>query len=237
MCLNKFLYVFRWSLWLIGASAASEAYGGYVNFLVYPGNNLIADQLLGNPAGESLDTAFEHNSVPEGATFTEWDPSQLQYLPVSVYDTNSGWSINYTLTYGGGGLFKSLTVFTNTFVGALWPGFNYNNYNPPDFGQPILTNAGVFLLSCLIPIAPANFHEVVGRDPQEGEFVTTLDPLTQLETTTTFHNGSWDDGTPSLEYGQAAFFGLETVPEPASYQFLVAGILSLLSWRKLCRTS
>jgi hypothetical protein len=210
-------------------STSSYSLAAYIVIPLYSGNNFVANQLVSG--NDTIATLFSQQ-IPDGATFTKWDAASNQYLQISTYHAGSGWSINYGLSVGEGGLLHTPQSFTNLFVGNIWPGYNFN-LTLPDFGQPVLTNAGMFLLSCLIPLSSANFYEVVGRNPLESEFVTTLNPLTQLETTTTFHNGSWDNGTPLLAYGQSAFFGLEAVPEPACQTLLMAGILTLACWRKL----
>lgn len=213
----------------MGVSAYSQTYPqnivGYYNLMLYPGDNLIANQL--SFSGNTLNAIFQPG-VPEGATFTGWNPSSQQYLPASVYDINTGWSINYELDYGQGGLFNSPVTFTNTFVGSVWPGFN--GIDP--FVPPLVTDSGTLLLSCYIPIAPATFYDVVGRDPQNGESVTLLDAVSQISSTTTFENGVWDNGAPTLNVGQSAFFNLESVPEPAIYNLVGAGLLLLATVRK-----
>src|SRR5690348_12002805 len=74
---------------------------GYYNLPLYAGDNLIANQLdAGTVPDNTLSTIFQPGAVPEGATFTEWDPTTQQYLPTSVYDTVNGWSINYALGFG-----------------------------------------------------------------------------------------------------------------------------------------
>jgi hypothetical protein len=213
----------------MGVSAYSQTYPhnivGYYNLMLYPGDNLIANQL--DNGNNTLNAIFQPG-VPEGATFTGWNPSSQQYLPASVYDINTGWSINYELDYGQGGLFNSPATFTNTFAGSVWPGFNDIN----TFVPPLVTDSGTLLLSCYVPIAPATFYDVVGRDPQNGESVTLLDAVSQTSTTTTFENGVWDNGAPTLNVGQSAFFNLESVPEPAVYNLVGAGLLLLATVRK-----
>jgi hypothetical protein len=213
----------------VGVSANSQVFSsnvvGYINQPLYAGDNLIANQL--SFSNNTLNAIFQPG-VPEGATFTEWDPSSQQYLPASVYDINTGWSINYELDYGQGGLFHSPVNFINTFAGSVWPGFD--GIDP--FAPPLVTGSGTLLLSCFIPIAPATFYDVVGRDPQNGESVTLLDAVSQTYTTTVFENGVWDNGTPMLNIGQSAFFNLEPVPEPAVYNLVGAGLLLLATVRK-----
>ena len=213
----------------VAVSANSQTYSqgvvGYINQPLYAGDNLIANQL--SFSNNTLNAIFQPG-VPEGATFTGWNPSSQQYLPTSVYDINTGWSINYELDFGQGGLFNSPVTFTNTFAGSVWPGYD----GIGTFVPPLVTDSGTLLLSCYIPIAPATFHDVVGRDPLNGESVTLLDAVSQISATTTFENGVWDNGTPILNIGQSAFFNLEPVPEPAVYNLVGAGLLLLATVRK-----
>ena len=218
----------------VGAAVQGQIYSsnivGYINQALYTGDNLIANQL--SQSDNTLNSIFQPG-VPEGATFTEWDPVAQHYLPISTYDINTGWSINYTLIYGEGGLFYTPATFTNTFVGTVWPGFTANS----PFVPPQVTGTGSLLLSCYIPIAGATFYDVVGRDPQNGESVTWLNALSQSYTTTTFENGAWDNGTPLLNIGESAFYNLEAVPEPAVFTLVGAGFFAITTFRRIRRRS
>jgi len=202
---------------------------GYDTLALFLGDNLIANQF--DFSNDTLNAIFQPG-LPEGATFTEWDPASQQYLPASSYDISNGWSINYTLSYGEGGLLNTPANFTNVFVGSVWSGLD--PLGP--FIPPVVTNAGTLLLSCLIPITNATFYDVVGRDPQSGESVTILDALSQVSTTTTFDNGTWSNGDPLLNTGQAAFFNLNSdpdpAPEPAIGALVGVGLLCLATIRK-----
>lgn len=140
------------------AQVYSQNIVGYENIPIYAGANYIADQ-FDNGSGNLLDDIFQPGIVPEGATFTEWDPLTRQDLPTSTYDTVTGWSINYGLPLGEGGLLSSPLIFTNAFVGSVWPGFN-----PPNgpFVPPLVTGTGSLMLSCVIPIVDATFYDVAG---------------------------------------------------------------------------
>ncbi len=203
---------------------------GYYNLPFYAGDNLIANQLdAGTVPDNALNTVFQPGVVPEGATFTEWDPATQQYLPASVYDTVNGWSINYTLGFGQGGLLNSPSSFVNTFVGSVWSGYD------PITGlwlPPLVTGSGSQLLSCYVPIADATFYDVVGRDPQNGESVTWLNAASQVYTTSTFENGAWNNGIPALNLGQSAVFNLQPVPEPAVHNLIGASIFLLATGRR-----
>ena len=215
----------------LSAQIYSQNIVGYFNLVLQAGDNLIANQ-FDNGRSNTLNSLFAQGT-PEGATFTEWDSSGLTYMPLSTYSADSGWSINYTLGYGQGGLLNTPTNFTNTFAGSVWPGFNFS-LSLPNFGQPAITDAGEFLLSCLIPIN-ANFFEVVGRDPQEGESVSLLDASSQNYWTTTFENGSWSNGDPMLDGGKSAMFTLEATPEPNGLCLLSCGVFLLSALRKITK--
>ena len=196
---------------------------GYINQTLYAGDNYIANQL--DTGSNTLGNIFDSGTVPEGTTFTEWNPATQQFLPTSTYDTVNGWSINYTLNLTQAGLLDAPSTFVNTFVGSVWSGYNVISQT---FTPPLVTASGSVFLSCVIPISDAMFYDVVGRDPLNGESVTTLDAATQTYTTTTFENGVWNNGGPSLNIGRAAFFNLEPalqpVPEPAACSLVGAGL-------------
>lgn len=214
----------------VHAQVYSQNEVGYINQSFYTGDNFIANQL--SNSNNTLNAIFSPGAVPEGATFTEWDPTTQEYLPTSTYDTVNGWSINYMLTYGQGGLIDAPAAFENTFVGDVWPGLPVNG----PFVPPLVTGTGSLLLSCVIPITNADFYDVVGRAPQNGEYVTLLDAETQTYTTTTFEGGAWNNGDPSLAIGESAMFYLEPdvvdeVPEPASYTVLATGLVMFIAAR------
>jgi hypothetical protein len=209
------------------SSAPARNVVGYANVGIYPGDNFIANQLTN--AISTLDRVLS-GSTPDGSTFTKWDPLGNQFLPLSTYSAaNRTWSINYTFTTWEGALFHSPSAFTNTFQGSIDQrafivdggtndGFIYANFPHYD--------AGLYLISCPVPI-PANFTNVVGRGPFDGEWVETLNPATQTYTVTTFHalSGAWDNGAPSLRIGESAFFNL--VPEPGAISLSALGVFVL----------
>jgi hypothetical protein len=167
---------------------------GYINLLVLAGDNLVACPLALVP-DNSLDTLY--TVLPSGSTFAPWDPVAQAYLPASVYDTQAGWSTNYQLPPAAGGLLHS----PSNQVVSVWGTIDLF-WTPPQRGP------GVSLLSCGAPRPTANFQQVVGRDPQDGEWVRSLDPASQVYTTSTFHGNGWDHGPPVLLPGQSAFFFL-----------------------------
>src|SRR5262249_48606577 len=154
---------------------------------------LFANQLSNGT--NTLNTIF-NGSIPVGATFTMWDTAGQHFTPLSTY-TGSGWTINYSLNYGQGGLLNSPSAWTTTIVGEVISNFvvdvGLQNWNPN-------YSDGMHLLSSPIPIAaPMDimFTNVVGRLPQNGEWAAIFNPSTQDYTITTFHTGSgWDNGDP-----------------------------------------
>jgi hypothetical protein len=232
-----------------GRSQVSVNIVGYYNLNIQPGNNFIANQL--SFSNNTLNAIF-NPTTPVGSTFTRWDPVAQQFAPLSTYSgANTGWTINYSLNFGEGGLLSSPVSWTNTFVGEVTSALDIDtgalNWHP---NYP----NGLHLLSSPIPItAPMNimFTNVVGRLPVDGEWAAILNPATQLFTITTFHTGSgWDNGNPVISYGQSAWFDLggglpatyasiPMVPEPSlfSLAFVGIGFLSLLRFRRGRRKS
>ena len=204
-------------------SPYSQNIVGYYNKLLPAGDKLIGNQLS---ISNNLLADIFGSGVPEGSTFAKWDAGAARYLPASVYQPATGWSIAYSLTYGEGGLFHTPVTFTNTFVGEVWPGFNPEG---APFAAPLVSSNGLFLLSCVIPLGNATFEQTVGREPWEGEWMRMLDASSQTWVTSTFRGGAWDHGAPMLGLGDAAFFSLGTafVPEPATGGLLGLGLLLL----------
>lgn len=210
---------------------------GYINKVLYTGDNLVANQL--SQSNNTLNVLFTHSPVPDGTTFTKWDSGSQQFLPASMYDSMSGWSINYELDYGEGGLIHTPAMFTNTFVGNVWAGLSLEDGT---VDPPLISDNGLMLLSCVVPFNGATFDQVVGRDPMEDESVTMLDPASQQWSTTTFRDGAWDHGAPALAVGESAFFNLGPtrilpnsqfpVPEPAAWAILSVGGVLLAGFRR-----
>ena len=223
---------------VVGFGTTSSAFAqvvGYVNRVFYAGDNLVANPLL--HGDNSLNTVLAY-SVPDGATFTKWNGAANQFLPSSVFNAAShSWSINYDFnpTDGQGGVLHSLSPFTNTFNGAVYQGHDYaHSINGNLFGywDGPARPGGLSLLADADPIE-ANFMHVVGRAPQDGEWVRTLNEANQTYGVTTFHQVSgWDNGEPALAVGQAAYF--ELVPEPSTIALggLGAAAVTILRRRK-----
>jgi len=233
---------------ICSVSAQSNIYSinvfGYFNTAIYSGDNLIANQLNNNETNtlnDILNPAYAQG-LPNGATFTEWDPVANVFLPVSTYNAaTTSWSINYnfnTFASGQGALLNSPTQWTNTFVGGV---ALYTNIVPLLGGtigwHPNYAN-GLYLIANPHPVGgttDAMFPDIVGRPPQEGGWVKILDPATQTYTTTTFHTGTgWDNGDPSLAVGEAGWVNLGpvVVPEPSALAILGSGMAWLAIFRR-----
>jgi hypothetical protein len=141
------------------------------------------------------------------------------------------------LELGDGALLFSPVRATNTFVGTVFPGWDPNSGNPPDW-HPNYAN-GLYLISDPLPIArPMDqlFPEAIGRNPRDGEWVRILDAASQTYTLTTFHigTGAWDNGDPILGVGQSAWFNLGpvVVPEPSTAALAFLGVGTLVFARR-----
>ncbi len=217
---------------------------GYYNTPIAAGDNLIANQLDKNGTNTMNDTLNPSYgpAIPNGTTFTGWNAAAKTFWPVSTYNAATGWSINYnfnSFASGQGAILNSPSPWTNTFFGTV---ISYSNITP-EFGGPLWHPNyadGLYLLACPEPLSgPMDFMfaNVVGRAPEDGEWVKLLNPATQTYTTTTFNlgAGTWDNGDPSLGVGQAAWFDLggpTTVPEPFPLALFGSGAVLLLLGRK-----
>jgi hypothetical protein len=208
---------------------------GYINTIMQPGVNLIADQLLGTP-NNTLDTILNagtsNGGLADNTSFTMW--SSGAFLPTSFYDAiDNSWSINYTLTLGQGGYLTSSSLFTNTFVGTVGPYAIINTVKANVIPTPLPWTPnypnGLQLISDPSPFSgtlDTEFYNVTGRNPVNGEGVAILDSHTQTYNISYYTAGSgWQNAnltgpsTAALNVGQAAWFALGanysmTIPSP-----------------------
>lgn len=207
---------------------------GYYNVSIFPGDNLIANQLVTtNQRLNNLIRAGGFAAIPDGITFTKWDSSANTFLPPSIYDALSdSWSINYTLELGEGGVLHSPSIWTNTFVGSVAVFTNIlNDLGPGTLWHPDYAN-GNHLIACPDPLGgpiSTMFPFVTGRVPMDGESVGILYGGSQIYVTSTFHTGSgWDNGDPILPVGNSAWFNLGPVPEPSPAVLSASGLAVML---------
>jgi hypothetical protein len=106
---------------LSGRAQGSLNIVGYYNLGIQPGYNLIANQLSLN--NNTLNAIF-NPTTPIGSTFTRWDSVAQQFAPLSTYTGAGGWTINYSLNFGEGGVLSSPVLWTNTFVGEVTHAFD-----------------------------------------------------------------------------------------------------------------
>lgn len=208
---------------------------GYINTPISPGDNLIANQLSFDPNPNSPFNTLNNvltNGVVAGSTFSEWDSVAHQLLPASFYN-GSIWSIDYTFGPNGiGGVLNSPSATTVTTVGNVVnyivmtttiPGYTFV---PPDYGP------GTYLLALAAPLSGAHFEDIIGRAPNIGDSVTTLDGPSQNYSTTTFNGTTWSNGDPSLRVDQSAYFTLVPVPEPSTLALASLGAVTLVFFRR-----
>lgn len=217
------------SLVASAASAQMPVYSqnivGYVNTTFNPGNNLFENPLASGP--DNLTNLF-NQGVPNGTTISLWNATQSAFDTTSEY-LDGSWTLDLILDPGTGALLNTPSAFTNTFVGVV---LNHDGTYltgqsgltpPPVFSGP----NGTYLLGDMAPTVDTGtniFLNIFGRLPNAGEQVTTLSG-----TSTYLGNGDWDN-VPTLGVGQAAFFTIESVPEPNVFSLLGVGILSVC-WR------
>jgi PEP-CTERM motif len=209
---------------------------GYTTTAFQPGANWFGNTL---DAGDNTLNALMP-TAPTGTTVSLWNSTLNQFTPTATF-LGTGWSSDPTINPGTGALLQTTTQFNNVFVGTVldldgtpW-NINDNFSEPPPFTGP----AGLYLLNSKTPVLLSGtvfdpsqneypvFESIIGRAPLNGEQVTTLDPLTQTYVTTTYDDGAWNNGVPSLAVGQAAMFNLEAVPEPSIWALLAVGLGTL----------
>ncbi len=215
---------------------------GYVNSTFYAGDNLFGNPLLHAP--DDLNSLFGP-STPIGTTVSLWDATLGRFGTSSMWN-GSSWSLDLTLAPGTGVLLHTPAPFTNTFTGVVL-NFDGTAYHGTLSQPPPFTGAnGTYLFSSRAPVALSGnvfdpnlnefsvFEAILGRAPYDGEQVTTLNPVTQTYLTTTFSGGVWNNGAPTLQVGEAAFFNIGAVPEPTGLSLLGLGlgVLAVVRRRK-----
>jgi hypothetical protein len=211
---------------------------GYVNLTFQPGANWFANPLLNTDiGGDDLDSLSSiMPTAPDGTTISLWNPAANQFATTSTFN-NGAWSDNLVLDPGTGALLNAPSQFINTFTGTVenFDGTIANTDN--SFGTAPLFSGpdGFYFLACKTSVALSGnevLQDIIGRGPQNGEQVTTLNALTQTYTTTTFLNGAWNNGDPTLAVGSAAMINLGPAPEPSSVALILAGVASVIAVRR-----
>jgi hypothetical protein len=208
---------------------------GYVNLTFQTGANWFANPLLSTaPGGDSLNTIIP--TAPNGTTLSLWNSTANQFTTTSTFD-NGAWSANLVLDPGTGALLNAPSQFINTFVGDAenFDGTIATGGGLTGVPQVFSGPNGIYFLSCKGPVALSGndvLQDIIGRGPLNGEQVTTLDAMTQTYSTTTFLNGVWNNGDPTVAVGSAAMINIGPVPEPSSVALMLAGVASVIAVRR-----
>jgi hypothetical protein len=199
---------------------------GRVDRAFAAGDNLFATPLE-TGTGDTLTELFTH-FVPDGTTISLWNPTTRTFDTTSTFSSGS-WSINLSLPPGTGAELHTATSFTNSFFGYVLNhdgsalGSSSQLTPPPVYSGP----NGVLLLgdkALAVDTGTDIFLNLLGRAPNPGEQVTTLDSATQTYLTSTYlGNGSWDTAPPTLHVGDAAFLNVGPVPEPSTLSLVGLG--------------
>lgn len=213
---------------------------GFCNREYPAGDNLIANPL--SFSNNTLNSIFIAG-LPSGSTLSLWNTATARFLAPSIYTAGSGWSIDYSLSPGGGALLHLPTICTQTYVGEVLHIDSSEGILPV---PPPLRADGVYLLSTISPM-DGGFYELIGRGAREGESVYYRDLGSMAYVTTTYRAGGWDNGEPRVRIAESAFFnlgpvsafGLDSVaiPEPSTSFLLVAFVFATVGAHRLRRLS
>jgi hypothetical protein len=199
----------------VAAQIFNPSIVGYYTLGISSGDNLIANEFNGSP-DNTLDSVLI-DGVASGSTFSQWDSVANQLLPASIFD-GSVWSINYSFgPDGGGGVLHSPSNTTIIFLGTV---VNVDLNTDTYAFVPPARASGTYLLAMAAPFSSGTFQQIVGRAPDAGDSVRTLDAVTQVYSTNTFNGSTWNNGDPSLALGSAAYFDLAPIPEPSIFALL-----------------
>jgi hypothetical protein len=221
---------------LISFSLAAEAVSaqgvynsnvvGYVVTTFNAGINLFENPLEDPP--DNLSNLFYQFPVPNGTTISLWNSTQSSFDTTSEY-LNGSWTVDLMLQPGTGAQLNTPLAFTNVFIGSVLnhdgSSWSENPILPPVFSGP----NGIYLLGDKSPTVDTGtsiFLNILGRLPNVGEQVTTLSG-----TSTYLGNGDWDN-VPTLGVGDAAFFNIESVPEPSAFSLFSLCVLFICWWLK-----
>ena len=208
---------------------------GYINIILYPGDNLIANQLTPpDPSLNAVISFLPSSSLYDASTFTLWNTATAAQSLSTFDGSGGGWNNNFNWSiYDAGVLHNTGPQMTLTLVGEI-----PIQYIPGEFGGTLYVppprDPGLYLLSTPAPATQLSyFTNIVGRLPRDGEFVARLDGPTQTFTTNSFNGSIWSLGEPGLNVGEAAFFNLVEVPEPSSIAMIGLGAVGLwCGWRR-----
>ena len=185
------------------------------------------DNLINNPLDNDINTlaSLFFYQIPNGTMVKLWNPTTGTYDTSSTY-SGGAWSANLFLPPGTGFLLNIPTSITNLFTGNVQNhdgSRNFSDFSPP----PLFTGMdGIYLLGDKCPMQDVGndiFLNLLGRIPNPGEQVTTLNSSSQTYTTSTYLGNNIWDSVPVLDVGYAAFLNVHSVPEPATISLLGLG--------------
>jgi hypothetical protein len=197
---------------------------GYFNTAFTIGDTLFNNTL--DNGTNTLSTLFSRVAISNGTTVSLWNAATSSFDTTSTFSSGA-WSLNLTLSPGTGARLNTSVAFTNTFVGEVQNHDGSILTDDQDLAPPPVFSGfnGIYLLGdkCVTSDTGTDiFLNVLGRLPNTGEQVTLLNNVSEIYTTSTYlGNGNWDN-VPMLGVGQAAFFNIQSVPEPS-----VSSLLSI----------
>ena len=205
---------------LVAMPQSAKGFVGYDNFSFEPG-----DTLFTNPFDDGSNNVLSNlfpadGNQPEGTVVSLWDAAAGDYVPTATF-VSGAWSADFDLLPGTGARLSNpgAAAFINLFVGQV---VNFDGStggtppgNPP---SPFSGPNGLYLLGskCSVALDAGGFpvfESVLGRGPNEGEQFISWDAVAQTSHTTTYSGGVWDNGEPTLEIAEAAFFNVGPVVE------------------------
>ena len=104
--------------------ASSSTVIGYVNVVLVPGYNLIANPFIVQP---DTSLASVMTNIPDGTVAYEWDVGKQSFGTAAFFDALDGWTTPFDLPPGKGCLVHVSSRWTNTFIGEV-PQGSFTNF-------------------------------------------------------------------------------------------------------------
>ena len=240
------------NLLILCNSVQADSLVGYVNKQYPQGWSLIANP-LNNTSGNTLDGLFG-NTMPDGTQLSKWTGSAYNTF---TYNT-VGWR-DASLSYVGSSVTLPPGIGAVLFTPVLppnitWVGNVIHDHGPPPLSDIIRHPAtppaspGIYLLASTFPVVGSTFADIVGRAPNDGEAILTINSL-GTPGVVHYDSGSWWDSSsnlvpnPTVGIAESAFFALGganfanwslpgVVPEPGTFTLLALGAIILFRGRK-----
>jgi hypothetical protein len=193
---------------LVASQQQGHAQVGYVNVIFRPGLELVANPLYNSGNNANIIMPY----APDGTVLYRFDPNTQYYMDAATYVTGVGWypvsgNTNdpaLALNPGEGFFVRSLTRWTNTFIGGVLHGW-LTNPIPPNYS----------LKASLVPIAglvQTDLHFTAVADDTIWRWDSTNQQFTAQSP---YHySGGWDPLEPSLNIPES--FVLHRDPDLAT---------------------